>query len=440
MGEPSGNAFHGCAGRRAGSARGLHHSSFRNGAGPKGTIIADAGSIPAIADLYQAQFDLREGATPWITLAQPNDGFATPGDIAFTATANPGTGHTVASVDFLRDGTSFAQDTSAPFTATWTAATAGQVSITLKMTDDLGNETFSIPQTLTVGNRVRVQSDAARVTRQGSWNVDKIASSDGGSLRGGSVSGNTWIQVNFIGTRLMAYGSERNGNSGVEVYVDDLAIPSTRYEYDTRNSPGQLIYDSGELPDGLHTVRFIALDDVYLDFFEVTETAPLPVNTPPVPSYTADSLVGEAPFDFTADASTSTDEEGAIASYRWNDGEGNVVTGPAFSKTFTTPGMYVVKLEVTDSNGQPAATDIEVRVEPPVSGIGIKQQVVRLVGNITGATQNLTGDLVETSLDLDGDGAADDGRSEYPLGSTALCPMVAAISDIRCTGGLLSSN
>ena len=115
--------------------------------GPKGTIIADAGSTPAIADLYQAQFDLREGANPWITLAQPNDGFATPGDIAFTATANPGTGRTVASVDFLKDGTSFAQDTSAPFTATWTGATAGQVSITLKMTDDLGNETFSIPQT-----------------------------------------------------------------------------------------------------------------------------------------------------------------------------------------------------------------------------------------------------------------------------------------------------
>lgn len=385
--------------------------------GPKGTIIADAGSTPTITDLYQAQFDLRADNQPWIELAQPNDNFAPPGDIDFVASVNPGNGRTVSSVELLLDGASFAQDTTAPFTATWANAPAGGVVITLKMTDDLGTETFSVPKTFTVGNRIRVQSDDPRVTRSGSWSSESASTSDGGSLRGNSVNGSAWMQINFVGTRLQVYGAERNGGSEMEVYLDDLAIAATRYGYNTVNSPGQLIYDSGELPDGLHTARFIAFDDVDIDYFEITETAALPVNTPPVPAFTSAAFVGEAPFAFSADASGSTDAEGPIATYRWNDGEGGVVDGPTLNKTFTNPGMYVVRLEVTDSAGQPTVTDFEVRVTPSISGIGLKQQVVRLLGNITDGTQNFTSGLVQTTVDLDGDGSIDDGRSEYPLGT-----------------------
>ncbi len=386
--------------------------------GLKGTIIADAGTPPSITDLYQAQFDLRKANNKWVRLALPNDGFAPAGDIGFAASANPGAGRTVVSVEFFKDGVTFGSDTSAPFTATWTGATKGKVEITLKMTDDLGGETFSVPSDLIVGERVRVQSDAARVSRQGSWSVENAPGSDGGSLRGNAVDGGAWMQIDFVGTRLRAYAGPRGGGSEVEVYLDDLVIPSNRFTYDTVDSPRQLVYDSGKLPDGLHTARFIALDDVDLDFFEVTETADLTTNTPPVPAFTAASLVGRAPFAFSADASPSTDAEGPIASYRWSPGDGTVVNGATLNHTFTEPGMHVVRLEVRDSKGQPAAIQFEVRVEPSVTGIGLDRQVVRLVGNITGGTQNFTAGVVNTSLDLDGVGGANDGRAEYPLGAT----------------------
>ena len=72
-------------------------------------------------------------------------------------------------------------------------------------------------------------------------------------------------------------------------------------------------------------------------------------------------LSGEAPFavDFSAADSTVTK---APASYLWEFPDGTTATGVTASKTFTNPGLNVVKLTVTDGDGDSATVQKSVNV------------------------------------------------------------------------------
>lgn len=71
-------------------------------------------------------------------------------------------------------------------------------------------------------------------------------------------------------------------------------------------------------------------------------------NQPPVASFTADPLSGEAPLFVLFDATESSDPDGAVVSYNWDFGDGNAENGKIAAHDYEFPGTYTVNLTVTD--------------------------------------------------------------------------------------------
>src|SRR5205823_2200600 len=104
---------------------------------------------------------------------------------------------------------------------------------------------------------------------------------------------------------------------------------------------------------GTWTVRLTATDDkgaTGTASAVVTATAP---TQPPVSPLTLPPALAIAPLAVTADASTSSDADGTIASYKFDFGDGTVV-GPQAAATAThtfAAGAWTVQLTVADDKG-----------------------------------------------------------------------------------------
>ncbi len=90
---------------------------------------------------------------------------------------------------------------------------------------------------------------------------------------------------------------------------------------------------------------------------------------PPVARFSATPTSGAAPLQVSFDGSASSDVEGVIQQYRWTFGDGNQASGKKTSHNFTTPGVYNVELEVSDSKGQKSSIvhKISVTTKPPAN-------------------------------------------------------------------------
>ena len=86
------------------------------------------------------------------------------------------------------------------------------------------------------------------------------------------------------------------------------------------------------------------------------------VNAPPTARISADPVGGAAPLTVNFDGSASSDDDGAIANYAWSFAVGASGEGAAASHTFTDPGVYAVRLSVTDDLGGADEVVFEVNV------------------------------------------------------------------------------
>lgn len=91
----------------------------------------------------------------------------------------------------------------------------------------------------------------------------------------------------------------------------------------------------------------------------ISVTGTAPANVPPTAVATSAASSGVAPFATSFASSGSSDSDGTIVSRLWNFGDGTTSTAVNPSKTYTTPGTYVVTLTVTDDDG---ATGTSTRV------------------------------------------------------------------------------
>jgi PKD repeat protein len=172
---------------------------------------------------------------------------------------------------------------------------------------------------------------------------------------------------------------EFDGSSG-----EDPAEPIAAYEW----SFGDGTHGSGRTPThiyaqpGTYEVTLTVMDEG-----GVTSTATHEVtvaDSPPVASFAIPSAAASVPVTF--DGATSHDPDGTVAAYEWEFGDGSPVqTGASASHTFTTAGVYTVKLKVTDDKGLTGTVEHEVTVAaaPATTTAPAPVQLVQSVSNGT---------------------------------------------------------
>ncbi len=159
-----------------------------------------------------------------------------------------------------------------------------------------------------------------------------------------------------------------------------------------------VVLDTGLTPSGVYGYAVSAVDAAGnqspASRFVVVTTPACSTNQPPV----ADAGVDHVAPTFTTltfDARDSHDPDGSVAAYRWEFGDAEVASTAVASHVFRTPGIYTVRLTVTDDDGL-EATDVAlvtVTNRLPVVNAGRDQTAA------AGATVRFDG---RTSFDLDG--------------------------------------
>src|SRR5665647_3792886 len=81
------------------------------------------------------------------------------------------------------------------------------------------------------------------------------------------------------------------------------------------------------------------------------------------------TVSGEAPLVVDFFAEGSMDSDGTIVSYAWDFDDGSSANTPTASHTYTTAGVYTVKLTVTDNSGGVGTAQRTVTVSAPPANI-----------------------------------------------------------------------
>lgn len=340
----------------------------------KDVIVADTNAQPTPSNLYDAELAFRGDSLGWVQLSEPRMdlGIPTAGVLTLKAAARAKAGRTITSVSFIANGSVVGTVTSAPYEFAW-SATPGFYNMQVKLTDSTSEELLSSVTPLTVGSRRRIEETSPELLYTGTTVTINNPIFSGGSAKG-FTSGNTGVSVTFQfrGTRARFYtGSGNTQSMSMDFYVDDLGTPVKSSGYMRAGELDYYFFDTGILPDGVHTLRFVRTgEQLAFDAMDIDETGTV-TNKPPLALIGATSFSGAAPFTLDLNSTGSTDLDGTIVSYAWDtDNDGTTdATGATTSKVFTVPGTYVVKLTVTDNNGATSTSTKTVSVTsvPPTA-------------------------------------------------------------------------
>ena len=136
-------------------------------------------------------------------------------------------------------------------------------------------------------------------------------------------------------------------------------------------------------------------------------------NELPTASFTVDVDRGQAPLEVSFDGSASSDPDGNLVAYEWTFGDGGTASGVRVTHTYDGAGVFEVELTVRDDREGEASAEGRVTVASPAgSGPNTIQGTVWFDRNLDEAVdqdeRTLEGFTV--FLDLDGDGAYDNGE------------------------------
>jgi PKD repeat protein len=91
------------------------------------------------------------------------------------------------------------------------------------------------------------------------------------------------------------------------------------------------------------------------------------INQPPTAVISALPSSGAAPLSVTFSGSGSSDPDGTITAWAWSFGDGTSGSGSPVIHVYTTAGVYVATLTVTDSGGASNTTSVSINVTPMTS-------------------------------------------------------------------------
>lgn len=345
--------------------------------GDKNMLIGDEGLTPAITNLYDAQLAHRLGSTPLVVLDTPGRNFySTTRPVVLRAAGHPGNGVSIDKIRFHRGGELLGEVGGPPFAFTWEDPIPGRHTLTVEMIDEFGNATLSRPYDVVVGRREFLEHNDPRIHYSGNWSVRTLAPTAAGDAffsanqaRFTSGAG-AYAEVTFRGTRFR-WVTGHDGQ-GAEVSLNGEPMATIGFQRVGNRAYHATVWDSGELPDGIHTVRItrtggtLHVDHFILDSTDGDLSIPIPYAF-----FEVEPASGLPPLTVTVDASLSSGNGPDIASFDWDFGDGTVVSGSEAirSHTYTEEGEYEIILTVVSSGGTTATHTATVFVgnRPPVA-------------------------------------------------------------------------
>ncbi|MFQ6040065.1 MAG: PKD domain-containing protein [Candidatus Poribacteria bacterium] len=126
-------------------------------------------------------------------------------------------------------------------------------------------------------------------------------------------------------------------------------------------------------------------------------------NVPPTADAGVAEIAAKVGEEIQLDGSNSTDEDGTIATFNWDFGDGEVGEGEQIAHAYAAAGEYTVTLTVTDDKGDTGTATVKVTVaevenKPPVAVIAGDKELTAKAGE---------------TIEFDGSGSTDeDGTIE----------------------------
>jgi hypothetical protein len=159
-------------------------------------FLIDADGVPSVARMISVGTGPAPppNSPPTVGLTEPADGatYTAPATVSLAATASD-TGGSVTKVEFFNGSTKLGEDTTAPYTFTWSGVPAGTYSLTARATDNAGATTTSAARSITVnpagtGNlpptaQITSPSQGATFTSPASITITAAASDPDGAVQ-----------------------------------------------------------------------------------------------------------------------------------------------------------------------------------------------------------------------------------------------------------------
>ena len=181
---------------------------------------------------------------------------------------------------------------------------------------------------------------------------------------------------------------------------------------DEQQGSGMTVQHSWQQP-GTYTVKLEVTDDSQQKNNRAEKSTKVKVNAAPQPVLTAPLLVTATGFPITFSGRDSTDSDGKITGYDWGFGDSTKGKGRDVSHAYAAPGLYTVRLTVTDDAGvADSSTSIEqvIRVnQPPIPDPGADRVVNSSLVEFDGSASSDTDDeIIDYQWDF-GDGSTGSG-------------------------------
>jgi photosystem II stability/assembly factor-like uncharacterized protein len=317
-----------------------------------------------------------DSTPPTVTMTAPSDGATVAGTIPVSATASDDVG--VAGVQFLLDGVALgAEDTTAPYEASWDTGTVpnGTYTLTAQARDAAGSSATSAPVTVTVANE-RLEETAATLTPAEAWSETTSASVEvklsGARAVFASAAGAT-ATFTFTGTGVSWLGFPCEACGLANVLLDGARVGTMDTFAATRPAASRVLFTASGLAATSHTLVIEVTGTwnpsstdgfIVVDAFDVTNGGLVPApsdSTPPTVTMTAPSEGATVDRTITVSASAS-DDVGVAGVHFLLDGvalgaEDTVAPYEAIWDTRAGPdGTHTLTARVRDAAGHSVAS------------------------------------------------------------------------------------
>ncbi len=154
-------------------------------------------------------------------------------------------------------------------------------------------------------------------------------------------------------------------------------------------------------------------------------------NIAPTASFSSSSHYLTGSFDGTG----SGDDDGTIASYAWNFGDGATGTGATPQHLYTTGGTYSVTLTVTDNRGGTASTNAPITVVNPPANIlpiaSFSSSVTYHTATLTSTSTDEDGSIASYAWDFGDSTTATTATTQHTYASTGTYTVTLTVTDNR---------